>query len=107
MRVSRQNASAMRGQRRMRSQTVSCGMNSALVAQSELRLWSITSICRLCKSGMSPGMWNENICRLLTFVGQLVAVDEALQDEAALGRAVALPHEVLTGANRLDGPTDS
>ena len=30
-------------------------VNSALVAQSELRLWSITSICRLCKSGISPG----------------------------------------------------
>ena len=55
---------------------------------------------------MSPGMWNGRILAL-AFLGQLVAVGEALQNEAALGRAVALPHEVLTGANCPDGPADS
>ena len=40
----------------------------------------------------------------LAFLGQLVAVGKALQNEAALGRAVALAHQVLTGADRLDGP---
>src|SRR5215211_3026818 len=41
----------------------------------------------------------------LPFMGQLVAVDKALQNQAALMRAVALPHEVLTGTNGLNGPT--
>jgi hypothetical protein len=41
----------------------------------------------------------------LPFMGQLVAVDKALQNEAALMRAVALPHEVLTWTNGLNGPT--
>src|SRR4051794_25086116 len=40
----------------------------------------------------------------LALLGLLVAIDEALQDEAALMRAVALAHEVLTRTNRLDGP---
>src|SRR3954452_22040242 len=48
----------------MRLRTVSCEMNIALHAVSEAKLWSITSRWRLCRSGMSPGMWNENIWRL-------------------------------------------
>ena len=90
----------------MRSRTVSCGMNSALVAQSELRLWSITSMMQALQVGNVAGdVEREDLP--LAFLGQLVAVGEALQNEAALGRAVALPHEVLTAANGLDGPADS
>src|SRR3954447_21357159 len=47
IRVSRQNASPIRGQRRTKSRTVSCGTNITLHADSELRLWSITSSWRL------------------------------------------------------------
>src|SRR3954447_25030172 len=36
--------------------------------------------------------------------GQLVAISKAVEDQAALGRAVALAHEVLPGTDRLDGP---
>src|SRR3954451_7298253 len=91
--VSRQNASPRRGQPCIRLRTVSCEMNIALVAVSEAKLWSITSRCRLCKSGMSPGMEREYLA--LAFLGQLVAVGEPFQDQTALSRAVALAHEVL------------
>src|SRR5215207_5882359 len=40
----------------------------------------------------------------LAGLSQLVAVGEAVEDQAALGRAVALPHKVLTRTDRLDGP---
>src|SRR5918993_216803 len=38
--------------------------------------------------------------------GQLVAVSEAFQNEAALSRSVALPHKVLIGTDRLNNPAD-
>src|SRR5687768_5465379 len=49
---------------------------------------------------MSPGMWNEKICRLP------VSVSEPVQDQAALSRAVAFPHEILIRADSLGGPAD-
>ena len=36
-------------------------MGAAIVAAS---VWSMWRRCRLCRSGMSPAMWNEKICRL-------------------------------------------
>src|SRR5215203_6644347 len=85
MSVSRQNTSAMRGCARRKDRTASCGMNATLLATTVARLWSMTSRCRLCRSGMSPGMWNDMIWRL---------AGEPFEDRAALRRAVLVPDNV-------------
>src|SRR3954470_6144673 len=61
----------------------------------------MTSMCRLCRSGTSPGTWKRE--DLPCSVGQdLVAANEAFDDEAALRGPVAFADDVLVRAKMSD-----
>src|SRR5215217_3149790 len=75
------------------SRRLSCVMNPTRHGLMVLTLLSSTLRCRLCRSGMSPGMVKETIWRFPP--RDFVDAGEAAQDQAGPGGTVAFAHDIL------------